>query len=480
LNSNSADSETTSETTSETNSDISSKTDNLETATKNILRQFANKTIKLKIHIGSELVEIIIRLKDDLMVDLENINKENNEIFYQYAIQDFYYFKSSSFKTKREINPTFKLFQLSNRLSNDNLYENIHKTDVNMKTIFDKIITELNNMRETYFENQTKDINEINKKNRQAVKKEEGEKQKELQQEERDAKKEGRLLETTEEYTELIGGNSTDPFFQHNINKFIEWVHNMSTQYTQSSKIHVVTHSDCMQSFLSKINISNYVANTQYGEFFGPVDIIINQPTRKENRVLTSIPAGSNNNNVKKINANNWKKGENETNKKYNKPLLSPQNVWDLTFTTEFSSGIDESIDVNFSLRNITGHSGIPKPNKSIFFDSCEYNCDFSQGIGMNNNKTKKCTNELYPKTNTGFFRRMFTRKVPKLVKSPKIELPKIESPKIESPKKIIKDVLQEEPPKKRYFIRRLFSWKNKGGKTMKTINRQTRKPIYK
>jgi len=419
---------------------VSNQNDISKTIIKSILQKFANKIIKLLIpNKQGEYFEILIKTGVDLRVDLAHL-LSLNEIFANVTVGDFYYFKSSSFRSKRGINPERNLFQLSYQLPH---IDSNKQNSENMKIIFDKVMNEVDKMENDY-DHQFYLLN-INAAKNEA-----------LEEKARNSHGYSGVLEPDPNNdSEMIGGASTDPIFEHNINKFIEWVH---LNYVDLSKIHVVTHSDCMQAFLSKINISYRLPETQYGIFFGPQDIIINRPTNNDSRVLLGIPPSESGHNIKKLNADNWKKGENGYNKKYNKPLLSPQNVWDLTFTSEFNIGMDKS--VNFSLRNMTCHAGIPKPNASIFFESCEYNCDFGQSLGMNHNKTQKCSNELNP--GPGFFRRVFTRKV---------QPPK--SVNIESPKSV-KD--EEIKPKKRTWKDWLL--RRNGGKIRKT--RKIRKTIYK
>ena len=367
-----------------------------------IITLLKNKKIILKIDIGKggnkNIIEIKITLNDFLNIDLDRLNNDNIEAFNS-EISEFYYFKKSAFKKRNP--PHYNLNLLSTLLDNlkknskeinsinksmqhiEKSHSDLAKNIKNMKDYLYKIINGLpNNELPNNKIQKNKPVTHLVDKSEPII----------LEQ----YKDNGFPEETNSPFLnpeiEKEGGSSSDPFLEKNINKFIEWVYENRKNYTESLKIHAVTHSDCMQSFLSKIRLPNVKNNLDYDIFFGPIDFNNNLINKLKNSEIPLIKSDS------------WKRIEKSYNKASNKPILSPQNVWDLTFKSEFR----ESKKTVFSLKEVSGYSGISKPDKKILFNSCEQNCDFSKGIGFNGLKLEKCSKELNPPT--GFFSGLFRR----------------------------------------------------------------------
>lgn len=176
----------------------------------------------------------------------------------------------------------------------------------------------------------------------------------------------------------------TNNFLEKDISKFMKWVF---TKQESPNRIHVITHSDCMQSFASRFLYTPKL-NTE--------------PNKYEK--MADVPG------IINLNSAKLSKKFQKKNKKQLK--LKPQNSWDIVFKANDAHTITD----------IEAYYGVfQTKNTNAFVSSCERNCNYNLGIGdlSHHDKRETCKKRLTKKDGvitriSNFFRSVWNKKTSK------------------------------------------------------------------
>jgi hypothetical protein len=319
------------------------------------LNKMSSKKITLKI--GNSNDSIILRVTTELKLDTDHLMGHQNTVILAKKIGKYYYFHTKSdpgFARNDEMLSIREVLQKYLSTGNRNLDKE------NIRNYIERIL-KLNRFYDIVQPAQNV-TNGGSSQNEEANKNEEANVNEE-------ANKNSSQMGTPE----IVGSpsnndiSSTDDYLEKDISEFVRWV--MSLKSVGSDKIHVVTHSDCMQSFCSRFRfvpvIANKTSKIQYGllatvEGDVPLDLQLDKKIQEKN------------------------KDDNKENLN-----LKSQNSWDLTFDSDSKT-----------TSNIKAFYGVFVPEQADieqFISACERNCNYGYGVGdlVSSDRQKDCKDRL-------------------------------------------------------------------------------------